>query len=263
MSSASRAILPALLLVLSGCSGSGKPGAGTEQTVPRIIEIRARVTAVLRSGQKVAIDAGRDRGIVIGTAFTVYRKGEMIGQVQVTGVQNKECGGVIVQGRRPVLVGDEATAVVKLSAPDSKSPLPKPVVASPGMIRARIVAVKEKAGNVILDAGQRQGVKLGRVFYIYRQDSYIGRVRVTVLKPAMSGAEIIEKRVRFGTDCRAVYDPADERRDAGSTRPPPADPDQMIKELEAKIANPKTKDVDRKAAREVLLRLKKEKAKGK
>jgi hypothetical protein len=257
-----RALLSALLLGLLGCSGASKP-TGSEQAAPRTIEIRARVTVVLRSGQKVAIDAGRDRGIVIGTAFTIYRKGEMIGQVQVTAVWSKECGGAIVKSRRPVLTGDEATAVVTLSDPDAKLEPEKPLVVSPGTIHARIVAVKEKAGKVIINAGERQGVKLGRVFYIYRKDSYVGRVKVTVLKPAMSGAEIIEKRVRLGTDCRAVYDPADERRDAGSTRPAPADLDQMIKELEAKIKDPKTEAPDRKAAREVLLRLKKEKAKGK
>ncbi len=254
-----------LLLLVTGCGGNRKtPEPARTEFGVQTIEVRARIKDVIGGNRKAVISAGRDHGVVVGTTFALYRKGEMIGRVQVTGIWEKECGGHIVSSRKSVLPGDEAVATVAVGTPEvTRADLEKmPGLRKhrPGTIHASLIAVREKDGRVVLDAGSKRGVKLGKVFYVYRGDSYVGRVKITLVKPGMAGAEIVEKRVSLGLDCRAVYDPEDELRDSGGTgrKPKTADLDAQISGLEAKISDPKTSEADRKAARQVLLRLKKE-----
>jgi len=254
----------ALLFLLAGCNGGRKPDPVRSESGVRTVEVRARVKAVIGGNRKAVISAGRDQRVAIGTTFAIYRKGEMIGRVQVTGTWPAECGGHIVSSRKPIRTGDEAVASVAIDTPEKAKVDPRTMPSvtrkKPGTIHASVIAVREKANRLVIDAGSRQGVKPGKVFYIYRGDTYVGRVRITLVKPGMAGAEIVEQRVKIGVDCRVLYDPEEELREAGRFGPKPktGDLEAQIRGLEARIADPKTSPEDRKAAREVLVRLRKQ-----
>jgi hypothetical protein len=249
-----------LLLLTAGCAET--PDRDETEAIKRgTRDVDAVVRKVLpRTGQAV-ITAGRLQGVVVGTSFAIYREKEFVGRLQVTTVWDNECGGRVVESRKPLAPGDQAVAAVAGDDSAAKAPPAEPARQPrqrPGTIQARLLSVRPKSMRVALSAGSKQGVKLGKVFYIYRGDEFAGRVRVTVVKPEMSGAEIVESRAPFAPGFRAVYDPEDERRDAGKAAVSAPDLDKMIRELEAKIADPKTKGEDRDAAREVLRRLRKQ-----
>ncbi|MBN1443448.1 MAG: hypothetical protein JXA90_12125 [Planctomycetes bacterium] len=58
-------------------------------------------------------------------------------------------------------------------------------------IDALIEAVDESLQAVVLSVGEDQGVKEGDDFYVYRDDQYVGRVRVSKTYRDLSGAKIV------------------------------------------------------------------------
>jgi hypothetical protein len=226
------------------------------------------VADVLERTRQAIIDAGRDHGVAVDTVFLLYRppKGEFVGRVRITDVWRRESGGRIIENRGPVLVGDRAVATVVVRAGGGEGKKPPPEARRPrrpGVVYTSLVGVRADSRTVVLRAGEAEGVKVGKVFYVYDDDKYVGRVRVALVKPGMSGARIIESRDDFKPGFRAVHDPEDERRDNWIKTRPRADTDAVIRKLRAKIADPKTKEEDRAAARAVLRRLLEERRQGK
>ncbi|MHC4915173.1 MAG: hypothetical protein ACYTGB_06740 [Planctomycetota bacterium] len=255
--------VPVLLALAFGCLT--KPPDAPEGPPPEIIEntrvIRSSVSAVLKETPQAVIGAGRLQGVFVGLIFEIRRKGRRVGRVQVSQLWEKECGGWITEQLERFLPGDEAVAEIrpgagpKGMAEDARPP----TVLKPGVIYTGLAAVRAKEGRVALEAGSEAGVKVGMVFNVYADDVYVGRVRVTVVKPKVAGAEVIERREAFKPGYRALHDP-EEAAPAASAGPPAkgADTEKMIRELEATIRDPNTKPADRRAALEVLKRLKAE-----
>lgn len=57
-------------------------------------------------------------------------------------------------------------------------------------IDALVEAVDSKLRAVVLSVGEDQKVELGHMFYVYRDDKYIGKVKVTKLYQDLSGATV-------------------------------------------------------------------------
>ncbi len=59
-------------------------------------------------------------------------------------------------------------------------------------IEAKVIAVRPPIGRVMLSAGREQGVKVGYVFSVWRDERFIARVKVLKLFEMMSSARILE-----------------------------------------------------------------------
>ncbi len=252
-------LLSLVPLLAAGCVSGPKPPDRGREPAPR--KVHAEVVDVLKRSNQAAIDAGSSDGVSPGCVFEIYRRRELIGRVRVEHVWEKRCGGSIFDGKQPLSIGDRAVTFISTRPPAKKKP-PK-FATTPGTIRTQLLDVRAKKDQVVLGAGAKAGVKAGRVFYIYRGDRYLGRVKVTLVKPGLSGARIIEGREAFKPGDRAVYDPEDERRDAYVQPSGKADPAEVIRRLEARIKDPKISAEERATAREVLKRLRAEEAKKK
>lgn len=260
---ARRLLLGPVLLLAAGCGPApAKPAPEKGREEPAFREVRAWVVDVIKESGQAAIDAGRRDGVRPGSVFAILRRGVVIGRVRVDHLWEKRCGGRIIELKERLKKGDRAVAVVATRPPreTGKPPAFRP---APGTIHTRLLEVRAKARRAVLGAGSAAGVKVGKVFYVYRGDRYIGRAKVVLVKPQLSGARIVESREKFKPGDRAVYDPADERRDSAVPEGRPADPAAVRRELEAKIKDPETSKEERAAAREVLKRLRAEGAKEK
>jgi hypothetical protein len=253
------ALIPVLLALAFGCSPPPAPEGPPREVLENTRVIRSTVSAVLKETRQAVLGAGRLQGVFVGMIFEIRRDGRPIGRVQVSQLWEKECGGWITQQLAQFAPGDEAVAEIRPGAEpkETAGEVTKPPPLKPGVIYTSLAAVRAKEGRVVLGAGAGAGVKLGMVFNVYEDDVYVGRVKVTLVKPAMAGADVIESRKPFEAGYRALHDPDD---DPASSRPvvpaEAADTESMIRELEAKIRDPKTKPADRRAALEVLKRVK-------
>lgn len=246
-------LLSLLLLLAAGCGAGPKPPARGREPKPVFRKVHARVVDVLKRSNQAAIDVGSADGVYPGCVFEVYRRRKLVGRVRVEHVWEQRCGGRIFDAEKPMDIGDYAVAFIS-TRPPAKGRPPKSG-STPGTVRTQLLDVRVKQGQVVLGAGAKAGVKAGKVFYIYRGDRYLGRVKVTLVKPGLSGARIIESREAFKPGDRAVYDPEDERRDAYVQPSGKVDPAEVIRRLEARIKDPKTSAEERATAREVLERL--------
>ena len=69
--------------------------------------------------------------------------------------------------------------------------LDKIVVMPPGSPEGRVLTVDNSTEFVIINLGEKDGVKSGNILSIYRGKEYLGDVKVTSVQPEMSAADII------------------------------------------------------------------------
>ncbi|NQT85587.1 hypothetical protein HQ560_02415, partial [bacterium] len=136
--------------------------------------IRARVTAVDHKLGLVVINAGQRQGVTKGMAFIVFRKEEDVGKIIVDEIYPDVSA---CRYDRPSMhgtpeVGDDATT--RLEAEAARGEKARPIDIH--MRRRKVTAVDHKLGLVVINAGQRQGVKKGMVFIVFRADKYVGKV---------------------------------------------------------------------------------------
>ncbi|NQT85588.1 hypothetical protein HQ560_02420 [bacterium] len=139
--------------------------------------IRAKVTAVDPKLGLVVINAGQRQGVTKGMAFIVFRADKYIGKLIVDEVfpDVSACHYDRPSMHGDPEVGDDVTTKLEVEVPR-----PAPT------IRAKATAVDHKLGLVVINAGQRQGVTKGMVFFVFRGEEYVGKIIVDEVFPDVS-----------------------------------------------------------------------------
>ena len=73
---------------------------------------------------------------------------------------------------------------------EQKAQLDK-IVVTPKEVQGEVLVVNKEFGFVVVNLGQKDGVKVGTPFEVYRGNQHIGRVQVDKVYPSMSGATIL------------------------------------------------------------------------
>lgn len=74
---------------------------------------------------------------------------------------------------------------------DEEVELEKIVVAPPRMLNGRILTVDTETDFVIVDLGEKDGILVDKILSVYRNDNYLGDIKVTRVQPEMSAADFI------------------------------------------------------------------------
>lgn len=65
------------------------------------------------------------------------------------------------------------------------------IVVTPKDIEGKVLVVNKEFGFVVVNIGEKDGVKVGTPLNVYRDDKLVGKVQVDKVYPAMSGASIL------------------------------------------------------------------------
>ena len=246
-------LIAAIAVAVAGCGpGYSGPGPGGAEATQAGGEIRGQVVEVIPRIDSAVISVGRDQGVEIGDVFDIYRDGRKVARLPVTALFDTQCGGKVSSARDAVTAGDLAVLRVSDNRPTahkdgSGQALPATVVVD-GNLQTAVIAVREKEQTLVLNAGSANGLKPGQELLVYDDDLYLGRVRLTLVRERISGAVLIEQREKITRGCRALLVKAASRE----LPPSRVSNREIIKELEAKIRDPKTSPANREAARKVL-----------
>src|SRR3989338_7060905 len=93
----------------------------------------------------------------------------------------------------PVDSSNPSVSSIAPSVDDNKDAvnLDKIVVIPQGSPEGRVLTVDNSTEFIIVNLGEKDGVKSGNILSIYRGKDYLGDVKVTSVQPEMSAADII------------------------------------------------------------------------
>ena len=92
----------------------------------------------------------------------------------------------------------------KLKAPKKPKGPKKPTVGTGGMV-GKIANVDPRTGSLILNRGSAHGFKVGDQYNVFRNNTLIGRIKVTRLSPTNTGLSIAQRSEGLGVPTGAQF----------------------------------------------------------
>jgi cell division protein FtsB len=145
---------------------------GERKERERVVPImRGTVKAVDQKAGTVTLSVGERQGVEKGWQFIVFRGDQYVGKVVVEDMRAGECTARCVRDARKLdpEVGDDVTTRLNVEP-----------------LRAKVTGVDKKLGLVILNVGQRHGVKKGDRFRVSGGEKRAQTVIIDEVFPDMS-----------------------------------------------------------------------------
>jgi len=141
-----------------------KTGAGVRGGDVGVVKaIRGKVIGVDQQLGLVVINVGERHGVKRGQSLNVFLGDLHVGTIIVDEVYPEMSAG---------RCGKFSQVRVKVHQPDEP-------------IRGKVIGVDQQLGLVIIDVGQRRGVKIGHSFMVVRGNKYVGKVVVDEVFPGV------------------------------------------------------------------------------
>ena len=100
----------------------------------------------------------------------------------------KQQGPVVMSGGKPL---DVQTAQENVAKDLEEVNLEKIVVVPDGIPEGRVLSVDIDTEFVIVNLGEKDGIKQGNLLSVYRGKEYLGDIRITRVQPEMSAADLV------------------------------------------------------------------------
>ena len=159
--------------------------------------LEGRVLTVKKKFDFAVINLGSQDGIKVGDVFSVYHNHSYIGDIRAQRVRQttSACSFTTKKVRAAIREGD-AVALGKIVVEQKKADQEgvegatqeevveqAPSAASPQSqatpaLEGRVLTVKKKFDFAVINLGSQDGIKVGDVFSVYHNHSYIGDIRV-------------------------------------------------------------------------------------